>query len=145
MKRKIFILVTLIAICLGVNAQEQKESNVITLTKAEFIKKVGDINGKEFKYKGNKPAIVDFYADWCGPCRKLSPILEEIAAEQKGKVYIYKVNTDKDPEIARAFGIRALPTLIFFPKKGEHVKSEGFLPKTTIEENIKTHLLKNKK
>ena len=115
MKRKIFILVTLIAICLGVNAQEQKESNVITLTKAEFIKKVGDINGKEFKYKGNKPAIVDFYADWCGPCRKLSPILEEIAAEQKGKVYIYKVNTDKDPEIARAFGIRALPTLIFFP------------------------------
>ena len=145
MKRKIFILVTLIAICLGVNAQEQKESNVITLTKAEFIKKVGDINGKEFKDKGNKPAIVDFYADWCGPCRKLSPILEEIAAEQKGKVYIYKVNTDKDPEIARAFGIRALPTLIFFPKKGEHVKSEGFLPKTTIEEKIKTHLLKNKK
>ena len=118
---------------------------MITLTKAEFIKKVGDINGKEFKYKGNKPAIVDFYADWCGPCRKLSPILEEIAAEQKGKVYIYKVNTDKDPEIARAFGIRALPTLIFFPKKGEHVKSEGFLPKTTIEEKIKTHLLKNKK
>ena len=145
MKRKIFILVALIAICLGVNAQEQKESNVITLTKAEFIKKVGDINGKEFKYKGNKPAIVDFYADWCGPCRKLSPILEEIAAEQKGKVYIYKVNTDKDPQIARAFGIRALPTLIFFPKKGEHVKSEGFLPKTTIEEKIKTHLLKNKK
>ena len=145
MKRKIFILVTLIAICLGVNAQEQKESNVITLTKAEFIKKGGDITGKEFKDKGNKPAIVDFYADWCGPCRKLSPILEEIAAEQKGKVYIYKVNTDKDPEIARAFGIRALPTLIFFPKKGEHVKSEGFLPKTTIEEKIKTHLLKNKK
>ena len=144
MKRKIFILVALIAICLGVNAQEQKESNVITLTKAEFIKKVGDINGKEFKYKGNKPAIVDFYADWCGPCRKLSPILEEIAAEQKGKVYIYKVNTDKNPEIAKAFDIRALPTLIFFPKKGEPVTIKGFQSKEGIIEYINTTLLKKR-
>ena len=137
-------MVALIAICLGVNAQEQKESNVITLTKAEFIKKVGDINGKEFRYTGKKPAIVDFYADWCGPCRKLSPVLEEIAAELKGKVYIYKVNVDKEPAIADAFNIEALPTLVFLPKKGEPVAVRGFRSKESILEKINAILLKKK-
>lgn len=144
MKKGIYILLALLAMSICAFAQKRSESNIIHLTKAEFVKKVGNIDGKEFRYTGKKPAIVDFYADWCGPCRKLSPILEEIAAEQKGKIYIYKVNTDKDPEIARAFGIRALPTLIFFPKKGEPVTIKGFQSKERIIEYINTTLLKKR-
>ena len=141
--KKSLILIALLLAAFTINAQE---SNVIHLTKAEFIKKVYDytISDKVLRYKGDKPAIIDFYADWCGPCRKLSPILEEVATEFKKDIYIYKVNTDKEPEIAKAFGIRALPTLLFIPLEGEPEGNEGFLTKEQLYEAIYKILLKEK-
>jgi thioredoxin len=83
----------------------------ITLTRSEFIKRVMDFekNKSEWVYKGDKPAIIDFYADWCAPCKKVAPALEELAAEYGGKVYIYKINIDKEPELAGLFGVRNIP------------------------------------
>lgn len=134
----------LFALLLATFTTYAQESNVIHITKAEFIKKVYDytISDKVLHYKGDKPAIIDFYADWCGPCRKLSPILEEVATEFKKDLYIYKVNTDKEPEIAKAFGIRALPTLLFIPLEGEPEGNEGFLTKEQLYEAIYKVLLK---
>ena len=134
----------LFALLLATFTTYAQESNVIHITKAEFIKKVYDytISDKVLHYKGDKPAIIDFYADWCGPCRKLSPILEEVATELKEDIYVYKVNTDKEPEIAKAFGIRALPTLLFIPLEGEPEGNEGFLTKEQLYEAIYKVLLK---
>ena len=134
----------LFALLLATFTTYAQESNVIHITKVEFIKKVYDytISDKVLHYKGDKPAIIDFYADWCGPCRKLSPILEEVATEFKKDIYIYKVNTDKEPEIAKAFGIRALPTLLFIPLEGEPEGNEGFLTKEQLYEAIYKVLLK---
>ena len=140
--KKSLILIALLLAAFTINAQE---SNVIHITKAEFIEKVYDYTANdkaEWQYKGDKPAIIDFYADWCGPCRKLSPILEEVATEFKKDIYIYKVNTDKEPEIAKAFGIRALPTLLFIPLEGEPEGNEGFLTKEQLYEAIYKVLLK---
>ena len=126
------------------NAVHAQESDVKKLTKTEFIKEINDYTAadKEWIYKGDKPAIIDFYADWCGPCRKLSPILEEVATEYKGQIYVYKINTDKEPEIARALGIRALPTLFFIPMKGKPRGNEGFVTKEQLHEAINSFLLK---
>ena len=137
----------LIAIC-GTHAQEQAKPTVTTLTKEQFIEKVWDYtgdSGKEWKYKGDKPAIIDFYADWCGPCRKLSPILEEIATEQKGKLVIYKINVDKERELAGMFGIRSLPTLLFIPVKGEPGSFIGYAEKAELYKAINAQLLQEKK
>lgn len=86
---------------------EKPQPGTIHLTRAEFLKKVADYenHSKEWKYLGDKPAIVDFYADWCGPCKMVAPILEELSKEYAGKIYIYKVDVDKEPELAKAFGI----------------------------------------
>ena len=99
---------------------EKPQSGTIHLTRAEFLKKIADYenHSKEWKYLGDKPAIVDFYADWCGPCKMVAPILEELSKEYAGKIYIYKVNVDKEPELARDFGIQSIPTIWFVPMKG---------------------------
>lgn len=130
--------------CAYCRDNDQKEKNTTSLTKAEFLKKVVDYenNVNEWKYLGDKPAIIDFYTDWCGPCRKLSPILEEIATELKGEVYIYKVNADKEHDIAQAFGIRALPTLFFVPVNGKPTIVEGFMPKEDLYKAINSKILK---
>ena len=85
----------------------------IEMTKAMFIEKVADMDGTqtEWKYKGDKPAIIDFYATWCGPCKMVAPIMEQIAKEKTGKMYIYKVDIDKEKELAAAFGIQSIPTV----------------------------------
>lgn len=102
---------------------EKAESTpaVINLTQAEFLKKVADYkkNPNEWIYLGSVPAIVDFYADWCGPCKQIAPVLEQLAKDYKGKIVIYKVNTDKEQELARTFGIRSIPSLLFVPKDGK--------------------------
>ena len=89
----------------------------IHLTKEEFLKKVVDYekNPTEWKYLGDKPAIIDFYADWCAPCKMIAPVLEELAEEYAGEIYIYKINTEIEQELAGAFGIRSIPTLLFVP------------------------------
>lgn len=137
----------LLCISIGYAGNQKNEEGTIHLTKAEFLKKVVDYenNVNEWIYLGDKPAIIDFYTDWCGPCRKLSPILEEIAAELKGEVYIYKVNADKEHEIAQAFGIRALPTLFFVPANGKPTIVEGFMPKEELYKAINTTILKKEK
>lgn len=101
-----------------------------------FMTRIADFNNPEWKYLGDKPAIVDFYADWCGPCKAIAPSLDEIAKEHAGNLYVYKVNVDNCPEIAGAFKISAIPTLLFIPINGEPVKTVGMIDKSGIEANI---------
>jgi thioredoxin 1 len=98
------------------------------LTKDTFMEKVHDfMNNKEWKFIGDKPCIIDFYADWCGPCRIVAPILEELAKEYEGKLNIYKVNTEDQQELSAAFGIRSIPSVLFCPKEGKPQMSVGAL------------------
>ena len=120
-------------------ATEKPTTRVVHITKADFLKKVYDFekNPDEWKYLGSQPAIVDFYADWCGPCRQLSPVLDELAKEYSGKLTIYKVNVDNERGLATFFGIRSIPTLLFSPMKGKPQRSLGALSKTELKGIIK--------
>ena len=120
-------------------AKEKPTTKVVHITKADFLKKVYDFekNPDERKYLGSQPAIVDFYADWCGPCRQLSPVLDELAKEYSGKLTIYKVNVDNERGLATFFGIRSIPTLLFIPMKGKPQRSLGALSKTELKGIIK--------
>lgn len=115
----------------------------IHLTKEEFLNKVAnyEANPTEWKYLGDKPAIIDFYADWCGPCKMIAPILEELAKEYDGKIFIYKVNTEQEQELAAAFGIRSIPSLLFVPMEGSPQMAMGALPKNSFKEAIDNVLL----
>ena len=93
-------------------------------------------NNQNWNYKGNKPAIIDFYADWCGPCRKLSPLLEELQTEYNGKLQVYKVDTEKSRELAAAFGIQSLPTIVFVPMDKEPQAVLGFVPKERLNQLV---------
>lgn len=120
-------------------AKEKPTTKVVHITKADFLKKVYDFekNPDEWKYLGSQPAIVDFYADWCGPCRQLSPVLDELAKEYSGKLTIYKVNVDNERGLATFFGIRSIPTLLFIQMKGKPQRSLGALSKTELKGIIK--------
>ena len=120
-------------------AKEKPTTKVVHITKADFLKKVYDFekNPDEWKYLGSQPAIVDFYADWCGPCRQLSPVLDELAKEYSGKLTIYKVNVDNERGLATFFDIRSIPTLLFIPMKGKPQRSLGALSKTELKGIIK--------
>lgn len=93
---------------------------ITQLTKTEFSEKIANLDSaiSEWHYLGSRPAIVDFYATWCGPCRTLAPILEELSEEYAGEVDIYKVDIDREQELAAAFGVRSVPTLLFIPARG---------------------------
>lgn len=100
------------------------------LTKESFIEKVFDFeNETEWKFKGTKPAIIDFYADWCGPCKMISPILEQLSKEYDGKVDIYKIDTEDQQELSAMFGIRSIPSLLFIPTSDKPQMAVGALPK----------------
>ena len=120
-------------------AKEKPTTKVVHITKADFLKKVYDFekNPDEWKYLGSQPPIADFYGDWCGPCRQLSPVLDELAKEYSGKLTIYKVNVDNERGLATFFGIRSIPTLLFIPMKGKPQRSLGALSKTELKGNIK--------
>ncbi len=118
---------------------------IVHLTNDTFKKLIFDYEkNKEWKYEGTRPAIVDFYADWCGPCRQLSPIVEELAREYSGKIIVYKVDTDKETTLTQSLGITSLPSLLFIPPKGKPQLSMGYLPKTTLVKAINEILLTNK-
>lgn len=115
----------------------------IHLTKSEFLAKVAnyETNPTEWKYLGDRPAIIDFYASWCGPCKMIAPILEELAAEYGDSIYIYKINTEEEQELAAAFNIRSIPTLLFIPMEGTPQMAQGAMPKASLKEAIDKVLL----
>lgn len=119
----------------------QQVAGCIHLDTEDFTTKVADLT-KEWKYLGDKPAVVDFYADWCGPCKAISPILEEIAKEYAGELYIYKINVDNDPYIADAFNIQAIPTLLFIPMEGRYKVQTGGVAKEELVNMIKENCFK---
>ena len=125
-------------------SQTNVEVKTIHLTKAEFLKKVVnyETNSKEWKYLGDKPAIVDFYATWCGPCKTIAPILEQLAEEYNGLIYVYKVDTDKEQGLSSAFGITSIPTLFFIPMGEAPQVAQGALPKAELKKIIDKVLLK---
>lgn len=108
------------------------------LTKDTFKSKVFDYEkNREWKYEGNLPAIIDFYADWCGPCKMVAPILEELSKEYDGKLNVYKVDTEAERELAGVFGIQSIPSLLFVPKDGQPQMAMGALPKDTFKKAFK--------
>jgi thioredoxin len=114
----------------------------IKLTTEDFKEKVFDYtNEQEWKYKGSLPAIIDFYADWCGPCKMVAPVLEELVKEYDGKLLIYKVDTEKESELAGVFGIRSIPTFLFIPVEGKPMMQPGALPKSAFKQVIDEHLV----
>lgn len=107
--------------------EEKSETAVIKMTKADFLAKVMDYenNPTEWVFKGDKPCVIDFYADWCGPCRITSPILEELAQEYKGKINVYKVNVDYEKELSQVFGITGIPAFLYCPMEGKPSMTSG--------------------
>ena len=108
------------------------------LTKATFLEKVFNFEeNKEWKFEGNVPAIIDFYADWCGPCKMIAPVLEELSEEYGDKINIYKIDTEAEQELSAAFGIRSIPSMLFCPMDAEPQMANGALPKAQLEQIIK--------
>lgn len=123
----------------------KEKSGVIYLTKDTFKEKVFNYEkSKEWKYNGKVPAILDFYADWCGPCKMLAPILDDLQNEYGEKIQIFKINTEKERELSTIFGIKSLPTIVFIPVDGEPQAAMGFRQKADMEKMI-TEILKIKK
>lgn len=156
MIRKIFLLSILAAFASGCIAQAQKressssqeqsasvEGGTMSITKEQFLTKVVDYEKSpdSWEFLGDKPVLVDFYASWCGPCKMIAPILEELAREYAGEIVIYKVNTESEPDLARAFGIRSIPSLLFIPLEGQPQMSQGAMSKAQFKEAIDKILL----
>lgn len=124
-------------------AKTENKVKTIHLNKIDFLKKVAnyEANPSEWKYLGDKPALIDFYADWCGPCKAVAPVLEELAKEYDGEIYIYKIDTEAELELSALFGIRSIPSLLFVPMNGTPQMAQGALPKNTLKEAIDKVLL----
>ena len=142
--QKITLMIALAFLFSNSYGQQKKDQvgTVIHLTNEQFKKMVFNYEtNKEWKYLGSKPAIIDFYADWCAPCRVMAPRLDEIAKEYAGKLIVYKVDTEKEQQLAASMGIRSLPTLLFIPQNGKPQGSLGAIPKETLVKAIKEVLL----
>ncbi|MCD8176250.1 MAG: thioredoxin [Tannerellaceae bacterium] len=149
------LLVVLFSVSCNMSAKNEKNSDeattaakgeVVLLDKAEFLTKVFDYetNTTEWIYEGDKPCIIDFYADWCGPCKKVAPVLKELAKEYENDIIVYKVDVDKEKDLAMAFGIQSIPTLLFVPAKGTPMVSMGALSKDQFVQQINDFLLPQK-
>jgi thioredoxin 1 len=116
----------------------------IHLTAQEFKDRIFDYEKEEeWKFKGELPAIIDFYADWCGPCKAIAPLLEELSIEYSDRLNIYKIDTDKEIELSSLFGIQSIPTLLFIPMDGKLMVQKGALPKNVLQQVIEERLLVN--
>lgn len=116
----------------------KKNDMVEYLTKATFLNKVFNYEkNKEWKFEGQKPCIIDFYADWCGPCKAVAPVLEELAKDFDGKLDVFKVDTEEEQELASVFGIRSIPSFLFVPAEGQPQMAMGALPKETFVKAFK--------
>ncbi len=108
------------------------------ITTAQFKEKVFNYEANtEWKYAGDLPAIVDFYADWCGPCKMVAPVLDQLSKDYEGKLRVYKVNTDQEQDLSAAFGIQSIPTILFIPMEGQPQAAMGALPKAALEKAVK--------
>ena len=147
--KKVLVVVALVMVSVIVYAfNDSGESNqgkkevtgngeVVVMDKDMFLKDVFDYEkSKEWKYKGDKPAIIDLYADWCGPCRQTAPIMKELAKEYAGKIVIYKVNVDKQKELAALFNATSIPLFVFIPMKGDPQLFRGAADKATYKKAI---------
>ena len=139
-------LMSVVFLAVANNPKVKETSKPIDLDHKSFIENVFDFeNNDQWKYIGDKPAIIDFWASWCGPCRQISPVLADLAAEYGGEIYVYKVNVDEQKEIARAFGIQSLPTILFVPMDDQPQAVLGAAPKAKLREAVDTVLLKKEK
>ncbi|MGV3656804.1 MAG: thioredoxin [Chitinophagaceae bacterium] len=118
----------------------------IQLTTQDFKEKIFDYEKSEaWQFKGSKPAIIDFYADWCGPCKAVAPVLEELSETYKDKVDIYKLDTDAEQELSAMFGIQSIPTFLFIPMEGAPMMQKGAIPKNAFTQVIEERLLQGEK
>lgn len=144
----LIVLFALISIsCAQTRNEEKKEdTSVIQMNKQMFLDKVFDYTtgATEWKYKGDKPAVIDFYATWCGPCRMVAPILKDLAKEYGDSIVVYKIDTDKERELSGAMGIQSLPTIVFIPKTGQPQVIIGAADKATFKRAIDEVLLNKK-
>lgn len=126
--------------------RKETKMGVIHLTKDEFLKKVCnyEANPNAWKYEGDKPCIVDFFATWCGPCKMLSPIMDSLAEEYEGKIVIYKVDVDQEEDLAGAFGVNSIPTLLWVPMKGDPIVTRGAMMKSDLKKMIDEKLMQSK-
>jgi thioredoxin 1 len=113
------------------------------LTLQSFKEKIINYENSEWEFKGELPCIIDFYADWCGPCKMVAPVLDELSKEYEGKINIYKINTEEENELSSMFGIRSIPSILFIPMTGKPQISTGALPKNVLKTTIEDFLLKN--
>lgn len=130
--------------CLQAQNTASKEL-VIEMDEAMFLERVFDYtqeNATEWKYQGDKPCIIDFYATWCGPCKMIAPTLKDLAKEYQGTIYVYKVDVDKQKRLAAAMGIQSMPTVVFIPQKGQPQVIVGAADKDTFQRAVKEVLLK---
>ena len=148
MKKNVVLLsfgfILLLAGCTGSGSGNADGSpgSVVTLTNETFKENVYNYQvNQQWKYEGKLPAIVDFYATWCGPCKILSPRLEKLAEKYAGKIVVYKVDVDADQQLAQSMGVSSLPTLLFIPANGQPQQSVGLLPEETLEKMIQEILL----
>ncbi len=145
MKRTSIILIALVFIAMAAFANEPDlKGEPIDLNTTEFVKRVHDFkrSPNKFTYVGDKPAIIDFHATWCGPCKQLAPTLRALAAEYGDEIYIYKVDIDKEPDIALAYGIRSVPSLLFIPHDDAVPQmGQGNIPKESLREVIDGFML----
>ena len=145
MKRALLIALVILATSLATNAQSNKsESKTKHLTYNEFLHKVWNFenNPTTFIYKGKVPAVIDFYADWCGPCRRVAPIMEKLAEEYEGRLVVYKINVDQEKELASAFQAKSIPMVLFIPLEGQPMKQVGTMPEESYRKIVEEHLLK---
>lgn len=128
----------------GIIYHNKRGPSMEHLTKETFKEKIFDYESNtEWNYKGTLPAIIDFYADWCGPCKMVAPVLSELSGEYEGKINIYKVNTEQEPELSGAFGIQSIPSILFIPMGENPRMAAGALPKQAFHEIIKDVLKVN--
>jgi thioredoxin len=140
----IISMMFLVGNCSNAQSSKTTDGEVVVLNKADFLTKVFNYekNSEEWEYEGKKPCIIDFYADWCGPCKLIAPIMKELAGEYKDKIIFYKIDTDREKELAAVFGISSIPLVLFVPAEGQPQAMLGARPKEAYVEQIKQFLIK---